>query len=579
MEFNFNLFANTLLFSGTATFFLGLIIFFQLGRTVKWFGLVMLCIAVWSVTYAMELACLTKEDMLFWVNFEYIGIAFLPATWLVFTLKFSNLRKLITPATLVLIFIFPVITLITVWTDHNHHMHYQSVELLTNGPFPILRMEPGFWYHIHTVYFYFALALGNYFLFKNYITHNRLFRKQNRSIIIASFIPWMVNVLYLSGIRPYDGIDLTPYAFIVTSATIAFSFLRFKLFTIIPVAHEKVVESMHDGILIIDSNENIVDANKAIKEFLALKNEKVIGRKASYILKDHQQWMDRITYNTEGQFDILVNDKYLEVYSTRLQDPNSENYGLIFIARDITERKNAQDILQQQADQLKSLNGVKDKLFSIISHDLRSPLASLAELLNLAKTGNLTGQEFTTFISLVSDNVGYTSTLLENLLHWSRSQIKGEGINPQSFDIYEVVGKEVKYFTKNAADKKISIIDKTVPGNFVFADKDMIQLVVRNLISNAIKFCNPSDTITLSAITGQHYTTVSVIDTGVGMNKESTAKLFGADIFTTRGTQDEYGTGLGLMLCKDFVEKNGGTIRVDSELGKGSTFTFTLKSH
>jgi PAS domain S-box-containing protein len=570
---NYNTFSNILLISGSVNFFLGLILFSRFGKTVKWFGALMLCVAIWCIAYGFELASTTLDAMLTFTYIEYIGIAFIPAMWLMFTVEFSQLNKLLKPTNIFIIFLFPVMVMVMVLTNEYHHLHYRQVSLSTKGIIPTIVIVPGFWYYVHTVYFYTSLFLGNLILFKN----QNLLKTQSRSIILASFIPWIANILYLSGIRPYDGIDITPYAFILTTAIISFSLIRFDLFAILPVAYERVISGMPQAIIIIDNHNKIVDLNKSMCSLLGVKRKMIKNKNVEDVLQPHPEWLKHILHPEEAEKDIILNDKYYQInYSTILDDNNKKN-GYIFTAQNITERKLSEQTLQQQTEELQKLNTVKDKLFSIIAHDLRGPLASLMSLLDLAKQGNVSEKEFTQFAGMLSSNVGYTSNLIENLLFWSKSQLKGETINPQAFDVNEIINERIEYYIATAAEKNIRIIN-TIQSSFVFADKDMVQLIIRNLISNAIKFSKAGDTITISGTPQNNILCINIADTGVGMSKESIDKLFKSDIFSTRGTSNELGTGLGLLLCKEFIEKNGGTFHVESELGKGSTFSFTLKS-
>lgn len=569
MIFNFNIFASTLLFSGTAAFFLGLFVLLRLGGSFKWFAALILCISIWSLGYSLELASSTLEQMMILVNVQYIGIALLPACWLVFTLQFSNLKRWLSPINVIFIFLFPVTAIVMVATNEYHHLHYEKVYLdTTSGPFPLLGIESGLWYQVHTVYFYFSLILGNIFLIRNHF----VVKRQSRAIIIASLIPWVFNILYLLGMKPYGHIDLTPYAFILTSATIAYSILKHNLFTIVPVAHETIIRNIHQGILVIDKQKNIVDINKAMRNFIGIHSNRIVGEQVDSVLADEKRWIGWINNTAENKQDVIVGDKHYEITHIRLHDKNQSETGMIFTAQDITERKKAESDLIE-------LNHLKDKLFSIIAHDLRSPFATLIEILNLLKTGNLTDEEFKNFVMLISENVEYTGGLLENLLQWSKSHIKGETMNLQSFDAFDLIESKIKIFRKNASDKGITLVNNTRPGLFVFADKDMVQLILRNLVSNAVKFCNAGDNITIESRASDGFITISVVDTGVGISKESLDSLFKSDVFSTRGTNNEYGTGLGLMLCKEFAEKNGGSLYVESELGKGSTFSFTMKSN
>lgn len=232
--------------------------------------------------------------------------------------------------------------------------------------------------------------------------------------------------------------------------------------------------------------------------------------------------------------------------------------------------------IQEQAQQLRELNNLKDKLFSIISHDLRSPLGSLITLLNLTQEGYFTADGFKDVIDELSKNVGYTSELLENLLRWAQSQMQGLKVVPSTFNIREVAEDKLRLYQEQAQNKGITLKNQIDPQMVVYADSAMIELVFRNLIANAIKFCDKGSVVTTTASHSNGMVMVSVSDTGKGISSENLKKLFGREIFSTRGTSNEKGTGLGLLLCKDFVTLNGGEIWAKSVEGVGSEFFFTL---
>ncbi len=240
---------------------------------------------------------------------------------------------------------------------------------------------------------------------------------------------------------------------------------------------------------------------------------------------------------------------------------------------EISRQKNE---IEKQAEELSDLNALKDKLFSIISHDLRSPLASLISMLNMSKEGHFTLEEQQSILTELSKNVEYNTELLENLLKWASSQMKGSLIRPIVFDIKDVVTNKIQLYEKAARLKGIEIIDNTIKDTNVFADKDMIEIVVRNLITNAIKFSEDGDEISITSSSKNGTVCVCVADNGLGIPKEAIGKLFGKQVFSTRGTQNEKGTGLGLILCKDFVHRNEGDIWVESQENVGSKFYFIL---
>lgn len=572
MNIQFNAFALTLLMSGIADLLLALFVFQKVGSTVKWFSIMMLCISVWSIAYAIELASNDLNQMLLFINFEYIGITFLPSAWIVFVIKFTGRSKWLNPLNYFKIFIFPAIALLLVWTNNFHHLHYQTVSVSNEGNFPLLAFQPGIWYHVHTVYFYFMLGWGIFMLVRSFQKGYLIYKKQYIAILIAAFIPWITNLIYLIGYRPFQHIDLTPYAFIITSGAIAFALLKFSLFDLIPLAREKVIESMNDGVIILDWDKRIIDTNQVVSQFLGFAGDNIIGKKLSAVIND-PQINSLLLQGTDDKTFVCLNSKYFEITFTTINNKNTLQNGALLMFRDITESKVAEEKLQNQAEQLQKTNALKDKLFSIISHDLRTPLANLVSLLAISKEGYISLDEFKAMLPNISENVDYTSSLIDNLLNWSKSQLEQGSIVKEFHSIKEILDKEISYLSKNAADKKIDIRNLISNDCILLVDKDMMQLVFRNLISNAIKFCNQFDTITISSIVSAHNTKIIVTDTGIGIDDIKLQKLFGTETFTTIGTKDEKGTGLGLHLCKDFIERNNGQINVKSEPGKGSTFT------
>lgn len=582
MAFNFNAYSITLLMSGMAALFISVLLFRIRHSAVKWFGVTMLCNAIWAISYSFELSVEQLGQMLFWINFEYLGISFAPAAYFLFIVKFIGRDEWLTKWNRAILFAFSFIAIFLVWTNKWHHLHYSFVSVDTSGPFPLLDITPGLWYHVHTVYFYFMLSLGAFLLISKFWKADKLYKKQNFTILFGTFIPWTANFLYLIGYRPYGHIDLTPYAFIASSIVIGFGLLRLQLFDLAPIARGRVLESMREGILVLDPQLRVTDLNAMMEEMFRRFKQKLIGSDIQTVLPDQELLIALVEKRTEGFIEITMHNGikklFFAVNSTPLFVGKGVYKGTLLLFADITETKFAAEKLKEQADELKVLNQLKDRIFSIISHDLRSPLATLQSLLGILEQGYLSEAEFKSFIPLLSKDLGYTSHLLDNLLHWSKSQLKGEGISPENFDLGTKINNELSMAEKRAGEKGIVIENLVHQGSTtLFADKNMIALVLRNLIGNAIKFCNEGDKITISSsFNSDNLALISVMDTGVGISKESVIKIWGNTTFSTIGTNEEKGTGLGLKICNDFVVKNGGKLWVESRPGEGTTFYFTI---
>lgn len=294
--------------------------------------------------------------------------------------------------------------------------------------------------------------------------------------------------------------------------------------------------------------------------------------------------------NLKGEIKILLETSYAV----------KDNYGKIIayrgILRDITQTKKNETELKRLVSELGQLNAqlkiseeglrdtnaAKDKFFSIIAHDLRSPFSSLLSFSEFLSEDieELPKSDVKLFADKIHEAAKGVFTLLENLLQWSRIQSGKMPFHPVTFNVSKKIIQVIDLLSNNADRKKIKIINVADKNASVFADEDMIFSVLQNLLSNAIKFTRQEGTITFQSAEKESEIEISVADNGVGIKEEDLKKLFRIDTHhTTYGTNDEKGSGLGLILCKEMIELNRGKIRAASKLNEGTTFFFTLPTH
>lgn len=583
MDFTFNSYAITLIVCGIVTLFFSYHLFGKKGEAVLLFSFMMLSNAIWSLGYGLELASNTLAMMRFFVNIEYLGITTLPVCWFLFCLNLSGkecwYKK---PLNLFVLLGVSLVSVIMVWTNEYHHLHYRSVKLDKTGPFPMLALEPGIWYRCFMVYFYLLLALGSYVILKTLTKAEPIYRRQNYTIFFAALIPWGANLAYLLGFRPVNNLDLTPFAFIAATLLILIAIYRFKLFDILPIAREKVLDLIQDGYLVLDNQQRVIDCNLAFKKYISDDQlNKIIGTPIASIFPAQKGFLNFLENQIAGKIELMVQVKDvsfdLEADIMYLNENKLSNEVTVIKFQDLTATKKEALKSEKQTEELTKLNNLKDKIFSIIAHDLRGPLVNLSEVLKMVNTDMITLEEFKTLSPKLSSDILYTTDLLENILHWSRSQLKGYGIKKVYFDLRSIIANEVNYHLPSATIKNIKILQDIFPGLIVYADMLMIQIVVRNILNNAIKFCNEGCQITISAVyKTNHQMMICIEDNGQGMSKETIEMLSAGTSASTRGTFNEKGTGLGLVICKDFMERNDGEMEIKSEFGKGTKFKLYL---
>jgi PAS domain S-box-containing protein len=352
-----------------------------------------------------------------------------------------------------------------------------------------------------------------------------------------------------------------------------------------------LIDTSPYAILLTDINGKILFLNKRGYELFKFnRRDEIIGKTIFDIVikEDHQRLFERHkTVIEEGtkrnaEYKMITSDGTIipvELSATVIKNADGIPIGFTGIVVDISKRKAAEERLRKYTEELKESNIAKDKFYSIISHDLRSPfhiILGFSELLP-----NIIDKLEKDKIKEIAESIYKTSVetynLLDNLLQWTGAQTGRIKSLPENVSLYEVFYATIKIFGENAKRKNLLLISNLKDNIEVLADKNMINTVIRNLVNNAIKFTPKGGKITLDAEEKDDTIFITVSDTGVGMGKGDIARLFKLEsAYTRKGTENEKGSGIGLILCKEFIEKNKGTISVESEKDKGSKFIISL---
>lgn len=334
--------------------------------------------------------------------------------------------------------------------------------------------------------------------------------------------------------------------------------------------------------------------NQSFLEFFKVDKEKILLNNNKRIISKNEKWLadeedDAIIHNKIAlkniERKISLSDGrsvWLNINKAPLYDDKNDVIGIVGVMDDITQRIEFHEKLMAAQKEMELLNKQKDKFFSIIAHDLRSPFSGMlgfAEIL-IEDFAELSEDDKKFYIQGIYSSLKDLLTLIDNLLTWSRVQLNRVEFDPQEISLRNIVDSVFSSQKIAANNKQIKLESEISADIKAYADADMIETVIRNLVSNAIKFTNLEGTIKVNAIDRKDFIKVEIQDNGVGMKPEIANNLFKIDAHvTTKGTNEEKGTGLGLIICKEFVEKHGGTISVESEVGKGTTISFNLPEH
>lgn len=346
---------------------------------------------------------------------------------------------------------------------------------------------------------------------------------------------------------------------------------------------ETLVETMPLPIFYKNLEGVYQGCNTAYSIFLGKSKNEIIGKTIEELYLDEAvEIMKKKDEELINKGDIQVyespflNDKgdvrYGRIYKALYKDHSGNNTGILGISMDITDNINYEKNLEE-------LNKTKDRFFSIIAHDLKNPFNSLLGILDLLKEDydELDDVERKEYVEILNKTSNRLFRLLTNLLDWSRAQTNSIKFEPKDTNISEIIDDNIKMLQYQAEAKDIKLVSNIQEIIILEADYNMISSVVRNLLNNAIKFTNKGGCVRVYAVKEYDYYKFCVEDNGVGISKENISKLFKIEEkLTTQGTDSEVGTGLGLMLCKEFIEKHGGVIRVESVLGEGAIFSFSL---
>lgn len=537
----------------------------------------------YSFGYAFEIVSLNLTQIRFWLKIEYIGISFGTLIWFTMVIQYTGHQAFLRKWIYWLLAVVPLLTFTSHYTNEWHHLFYKNIVINELEGFPLASLTIGPFYTIHVAYSYVLFVIGMGLLIRMYRHSPIHIKKQAALMMVGSCGPYGITLLYLSGMLTTP-IDFSPFGFLFSGLFFMWGFYQFNLLKLVPLALQKVFESMKDAVIVFDLDHSITSFNLPARKIInGLNDKKVIGQPAAHLFSLYPVLLAQIMREPSIESKVRISNqeedqKFYHVHVSYVYDSHQKPVGKMLSISDVTEAVLAEEILHSHAKQLSDLNTFKDRMFTIIAHDIRDPLALLISLMELLRDeiqyGDRNHEEIVNEMRQQIDN---TFNLVESLLEWFRSQRGGMQFNPVVWNLSQAVQSHVQLLQVRSDNKRIRIISDIPKSTLVYADKEMLALILRNLLSNAIKFTDHGGAIEIKAIQSEEQVIISVKDTGAGISSEQAQSLLQEEVPTSlQGTSGERGFGLGLTLCREFVRINGGDIWFDSTPSQGSTFYFSV---
>jgi PAS domain S-box-containing protein len=565
------------------------------------FVVLMLALAQWTLSNVFEIGTDSLDAKLFFSGIAYVGITTATAAWLAFALEYTGREKWLTRRNVLLLTIEPVIVVVLALTYHQQQIFRTDYVMDRSGAFPALDVTFAWAFWLHGVYSYVVLVVGNLLLLKAYFGATQLYREQLAMLLIAALAPWVANAIFIFGLSPFDTpFDLTPFAFVITGTVMGWSIYRYRLLDIVPVAHHFVIESIGDGIVVIDKQNRIVDANPAALSLAGrATTAHVIGHLVSEVAPHMTAVADKFRMIEEGLDEITVGvgetQRHFQMRITPLRNRHGDLIGRLFVLHEITELKRASAQIQAQNDiltrtnqeldiarqQAEEANRLKSEFLATISHELRTPLNSVigyADLMLTIMSDSLTEKQ-RDYVKRIMNNGERLLTLINDILDLSKIEAGHLELVIQTIVPADLLAMVQADMQPLASQKNLAfeiVLDPALPAA-VRGDPKRLQQIITNLLSNAIRFTDHGQVKVHLDRPEETLWRITVNDTGIGIPPHALEFIFDEFRQVDGSYQRQYGgTGLGLAIVRKLVTLMGGTVRVESEVGQGSTFTVQL---
>jgi len=558
---------------------------FRKSTEVKFLIYLEFFVAIWALTYALEFANPDLNTKIFWSKLSYFGIAFLPVCYFLFTTAFSQKKNIITTKNIALLLVIPVITIVLVLTNEKHLLMWPLVTLDPVKNIAYYSHGIGFW--VFFIYTETLLLLGLYNLVSSIHNFPAYYKRQIGTSLVASVIPIIGNLMYITNINPYPGFDWTPVSFVLTGLIIALGVVRFRMFDIVPLARTKLFEMMNDGVVVTNSEGFIEDCNSAVYTLFNWQKKSIIHEPFEKVFNDYNKLTEGLSGNLDSIQLEINNEAIKNYYQVRISPiyRNKQFSGNILLFHDITSIINTEEELKETNRKLLNEIEKREKLIEdldafahTVAHDLRNSLSSILSASEIMEElieqndKNLLRE----FSGLIKNSANKSIQITHELLLLAATDKTQVETNPLDMGL---IYNESKGQLTEMIKSSNAVFTEPVEWPLAFGYAPWIEEVWSNYLSNAIKYGGVPPKIEVGAdILANEKIKFWIKDNGKGLTIQQQIMLFRN--FVRLDPQKADGYGLGLSIVKKIIEKLGGTVGVESTgNGEGSKFFFILPAN
>jgi PAS domain S-box-containing protein len=546
---------------------------------------------IWMLMSALEVASDSLPTKLVFYKMHFVGVLIVPTTWLILTMQLSGYERWVKRSTLAVLSVVPVITLLLIFTNESHGLMWSNITLNSVNSFFPLNANRGLGYWLLVVgYSNFALMFAVVIFLRRVIASRSLYRRQAVPLIFVSCVPWAFNAVWLLNPSLFMYIDPTPLGLTIAASITLWRLAYLPGADIIPVAHEMIVDSMNEAVIILDAQTRIVELNPRAQQLVGHNLSDALGKPVERMWAEWAGVKKELDSGTERvrevSFGVGEEKKVYEMLSSYLSGITSDRPNLLITLRDITERKildeklrlysnqlkehseHLEDLVQERTKALQQAQRMATigELAAMVGHDIRNPLQGIAIATHYLMTieGSKLGEKGKEMLQLIQEDILRSDKIINDLLDYSREL----HLEQSETDAKSIVEDALTHLKIPA---EIRVVDSTQNETKMALDAEKMRRVFLNLLQNAIDAMPKGGTLTITSKRSNGRVEIAFRDTGVGMTEETMRKLWNP-LYTTKAK----GMGFGLAISRRVVEAHEGSITVESRPGEGSTFTVSL---